>query len=233
VAERSRPDERADLAVVTRVLVVDDHAVIRGVIRLACVHSEGLDVVGECVDGTSALDACRTLAPDVVVLDLALPGDIQGFDVARRIRAEGLPIRILILTGRSDDQAVFDSIRAGADGFLEKTEGIRFVADALRRVSRGERVFTPGQERVALTELGRLARRARESSDLLDELTRREIEVLQHVGAGLTVKQVATRLGVSPRTVEAHLARLYRKLGVRNRVQALSRVASLGLIEVG
>jgi DNA-binding NarL/FixJ family response regulator len=217
---------------VTRVLVVEDHAVIRGVIRVACEQSEGIEVVGECVDGASALDACRELRPDVVVLDLGLPGDVQGFDVARQIRAERLPIRILVLTGRGDDQAVFDSIRAGADGFMEKTEGIRYVADALRRVALGERVFTPAQERVALAGLGRLARRARESSDALDDLTPRELEVLRHIGAGLSVKQVATRLRVSPRTVEAHLSRLYRKLGAQNRVQALSRAASLGLIDV-
>jgi DNA-binding NarL/FixJ family response regulator len=217
---------------VTRVLVVEDHAVIRGVIRLACEQSEGLEVVGECVDGASALDACRELLPDVVVLDLSLPGEIQGFDVARQVREEHLDVRILVLTGRSDEQAVFDSIRAGADGFLEKTEGIRFVADALRRVARGERVFTQAHERLALAELGRLARRARESSDALDDLTARELEVLRHVGNGLSVKQVATRLGLSPRTVETHLSKLYRKLGARNRVQALSRAASLGLIDV-
>jgi DNA-binding NarL/FixJ family response regulator len=217
---------------VTRVLVVEDHAVIRGVIRLACQDTDGLEVVGECVDGESAIAACIELRPDVVVLDLGLPGEVQGFDVARDIRSQRLPIRILVLTGRGDDQAVFDSIRAGADGFLEKTEGIRFVADALRRVARGERVFTPEHERVALAALGRLARRARESSDALDNLTPRELEVLRHLGAGLSVKQVASRLRVSPRTVETHLLRLYRKLGAQNRVQALSRAASLGLIDV-
>jgi len=217
---------------VTRVLIVEDHAVIRGVIRLACEHTDGLEVIGESVDGTAAIEACRALRPDVVVLDLGLPGDVQGFDVARQIRAEALPIRILVVTGRSDDEAVFESIRAGADGFLEKTEGIRFVADALRRVALGERVFSPAHDRVALVELGLLARRARESSNALDDLTPRELEVLRHVGAGLTVKQVASRLRVSSRTVETHLSRLYRKLGAQNRVQALSRAASLGLIDV-
>lgn len=223
----------AERQVATRVLVVEDHAVIRGVIRLACEHSSSLELVGECVDGASALEACRTLLPDVLLLDLSLPGEIQGFDIARQIRAEALPIRILVLTGRSDELAVFDSIRAGVDGYLEKTAGVRFVAEALERVSHGERVFTPGQERVAIAELGRLARRARESSGVRAHLTARELEILEHVSGGLTMKQVASRLGLSPRTVEAHLAKLYRKLGARNRVQALSRAASLGLIEIG
>jgi DNA-binding NarL/FixJ family response regulator len=168
-----------------------------------------------------------------VVLDLALPGETQGLDVARRIREEGLPIKILVLTGRTDDQTLFESIRAGVDGYLEKTAGVRFIADALERVARGERVFTGEQERSALTELGRLARQSRDASGMRAVLTSREIEILEHVGLGLTVKQVATRLRLSPRTVEAHLAKLYRKLGVRNRVQALSRASSLGLVEIG
>jgi DNA-binding NarL/FixJ family response regulator len=223
----------AERSVATRVLVVEDHAVIRSVIRVACENAPGLELVGECVDGASALEACRTLLPDVVLLDLSLPGELQGLDVAREIRAEALPVRILVLTGRSDEGAVFESVRAGVDGYVEKTAGVRFVAEALERVSHGERVFSPGQERVAIAELGRLARRTRESSGVRATITARELQILEHVSLGLTMKQVASRLGVSPRTVEAHLAKLYRKLGARNRVQALSRAASLGLIEIG
>ena len=221
------------VAAPARVLVVEDHAVIRGVIRLACEHADDLEVVGEVEHGEAALEACRSLRPDVVVLDLSLPGRLQGLDVARALRQEGLAARILVLTGRTDDQSVFDSIRAGADGYLEKTLGVRFIADALERLARGERVFTPEQERAAVAELGRVARRTREISGVRSQLTPRELEILEYVSVGLTVKQVATRLGLSPRTVETHLAKLYRKLGVRNRVQALSRAAALGLIEFG
>ena len=216
-----------------RILVVEDHPVLRGVIRLACEHSTGLEVIGEVDDGEAALEACRADRPDVMVLDLKLPGRIQGLEVARTIRGEGLPVKILVLTGRTDDQAVFESVRAGVDGYLEKTAGVRFIADALQRVAQGERVFTPDQERGAMAELGRLARQSRLSSGLRATLTPRELEILERVSEGLTVKQVATRLGLSPRTVEAHIAKLYRKLGVRNRVQAISRASSLGLIELG
>jgi DNA-binding NarL/FixJ family response regulator len=212
---------------------VEDHPVLRGVIRLACEHAAGLEVAGEVEDGESALEACRNGRPDVVVLDLALPGELQGLDLARTIRAEGLPIRILVLTGRTDDQALFESVSAGVDGYLEKTAGVRFIADALDRVARGERVFTAEQERGAVAELGRRARQAREVTEVRAHLTRREVEILEYVSLGLTVRQVATRLELSPRTVETHLAKLYRKLGVRNRVQALSKAASLGLIDFG
>jgi DNA-binding NarL/FixJ family response regulator len=166
------------------------------------------------------------------VLDLALPGTLQGLDVARTVRAEGIAERILVLTGSTDEQAVFEAIRAGVDGYLEKTAGVRFIADALLRVGAGERVFTPEQERVAVVELGRLARQARESSGVRATLTEREMQILELVSRGLTVKQVASRIGLSPRTVETHVAKLYRKLGVRNRVQAVSRAAALGIVEL-
>jgi DNA-binding NarL/FixJ family response regulator len=228
MATPSRPEPSFDV----RVLVVEDHPVLRGVVRLACEHTPGLALAGEVATGEEAIELCRSLRPDVIVLDLALPGPLQGLDVARAVRAERLGARILVLTGRTDEQALFDAIRAGVDGYLEKTAGVRFIADALLRVGAGERVFTPEQERVAVAELGRLARQARESSGVRASLTERELEILELVSRGLTVKQVATRLGISPRTVETHIAKLYRKLGVRNRVQAVSRAAALGIVEL-
>ncbi len=222
------PSPASDL----RVLVVEDHPVLRGVVRLACEHTPGLALAGEAGSGEEAVEACRTLRPDIVVLDLSLPGPLQGLDVARAVLAERTAGRILVLTGRTDEQAVFDAIRVGADGYLEKTAGVRFIADALLRVGAGERVFTPQQERVAVAELGRLARQAREFSGVRATLTERELQILELLSRGLTVKQVASRIGLSPRTVETHIAKLYRKLGVRNRVQAVSRAAALGLVDL-
>jgi DNA-binding NarL/FixJ family response regulator len=123
-------------------------------------------------------------------------------------------------------------MRAGVDGYLEKSSGVRSIADVLERVARGERVFTEEQERAALGQLGELVRVAREASDVAGSLTPRETEILQYVSYGFTMRQVANRLGLSPRTVEAHVAKLYRKLGVSNRVQAVSRAVSLGLIDL-
>ena len=228
MATPSGPEPSFDV----RVLVVEDHPVLRGVVRLACEHTLGLALAGEVATGEEAVELCRSLLPDVIVLDLALPGRVQGLDVARTVRAEGLGARILVLTGRTDEQALFDAIRAGVDGYLEKTAGVRFIADALLRIGAGERVFTPEQERVAVSELGRLARQARESSGVRSSLTERELEILELVSHGLTVKQVASRIGLSPRTVETHISKLYGKLGVRNRVQAVSRAAALGIVEL-
>ena len=217
---------------VTRVLVVEDHPLLRTVIKVACEQAASLEVVADMEDAESALEACRQVAPDVVVLDLSLAGQMQGLELARAIRAEGLPIRILVLTARTDDEAVFESVTIGVDGYLEKTAGVRMIAEALERVARGERVFTSAQMRGAISELGKRARYAREASGAKASLSERELEVLQRAALGLTVGQVARRLGISPRTVETHLTNAYRKLGARNRVQALSRASELGLVEL-
>src|SRR5262245_50189850 len=148
-----------------RVLVVEDHPLLRTVIRVACERTPELEVVADMEDGESALQACRSEAPDVVVLDLQLAGELQGLDLARRIRDEGLPIRILVLTARTDDEAMFECVTACVDGYLEKTSGVRVIADALRRVASGERVFTSAQMAGAIAELGRRARQARELSE--------------------------------------------------------------------
>ncbi len=229
VEERApRAEEAADV----RVLVVEDHPVLRGVLRLTCEHTPGLGLAGDVGTGEEALEAYRRTHPDLVVLDLSLPGEVQGLDVARAIRAEDRQTKILVLTARTDEQAIFEAIRVGADGYLEKTAGVQHIADALRRVGAGERVFSPEQERIALGELGRLAARSREAAEVRASLTDRELEILELVSRGMSVKQVAKRLGLSARTIESHIAKLYRKLGVRNRVQAVSRAASLGLIDL-
>ena len=216
----------------TRVVVVEDHPVIRGVIRLACEQAPALELVAEVESGEQGLAALRRTHADVLLLDLALPGELQGLDVARTARAEHLATRILVLSARSDDTAVFESVRAGADGFLNKGDGVRMIADALERVARGETVISAEQRRAAVSELGRLARRSRDEASAKAVLTDRELEILEYLAVGLTVKQVATRIGLSPRTVDTHIAKLYRKLGVKNRVQAISRATSLRLIDV-
>ena len=235
------PDPRPDRAAraltrpvaVTRVLVVEDHPLLRTVIRVACEQASSLEVVADVEDAETALDVCRRTTPDVIVLDLSLAGEMQGLDLARAIRAEGLPIRILVLTARTDDQAMFESVAIGVDGYLEKTAGVRMIAEALERVARGERVFTSSQMRSAISELGKRARFAREASVVKASLSDRELEVLQRAALGLTIGQAARQLGISPKTVETHLTNVYRKLGVRNRVRAVARACELGLVQIG
>jgi DNA-binding NarL/FixJ family response regulator len=222
----------ADVVASARILIVADQPVLRNVIRMACSASLHLEVAAEVASGREALDAYRFLFPDLVLIDVSLP-DMSGLEVARRLRREIPRPRILVLSGRTDDETLFESIRVGVDGYLEKTAGVQQVVAALERLAAGERLITPEQERSAIEELGRLVRRARESSGISPSITPREIEMLEHLGGGLTIQQVASRLGVSIRTVEARVAKLYRKLDASNRVQAVAKAADLGLIELG
>ncbi len=139
---------------------------------------------------------------------------------------------VLALTERLDGDVVLEVLRLGVEGYLDKADGLRTVADAIRRTAAGERVVDPRLEQAAVMALGRFARQAREGSEMQASLTPRERQILTMISRGFTMQQVGTRLGISARTVETHVAKLYRKLGVRTRVQAVSRAARLGLIDL-
>jgi len=168
----------------------------------------------------------------VLVLDVELP-DLDGVEVLRALRTQGYRGSVLVLSDRADGAAVLEAMRVGADGFLVKADGLRHVGDAVRRIVAGERVVDPALEQAAVIELGRFAKQAREGSEMSAALTEREMQVLALLSEGLTMQQIGRRLGISPRTVETHVAKLYRKLSVRTRVQAVARAASLGLVELG
>lgn len=164
------------------------------------------------------------------MLDLELP-DADGFRVLDDL-ADVRPRSVLVLANNADGDRVLQALRVGARGYVMKADGLRDLASTIRRVVAGERVMTPELEKDAIGALGRLARRARESADLEADLTQRQRQVLELLGDGRTMGQIASRLGISPRTVETHVTSLYRKLGVRTRVQAISRAATLGLVEL-
>ncbi|MGH2694603.1 MAG: response regulator [Actinomycetota bacterium] len=213
-----------------RIVVADDHTMLRRIVQMACEERESLELVGEAGDGPQAVEAVLEHRPDVLVLDLSLP-HFDGFEVARRVKQEAASTKILILTARDDARAVFDSMRADVEGFLDKSSDMDEIADAIEKIAAGERAFTAEQERGALDQLGSFLKRARESSRVGGSLTARELEVLLLIREGLTTRQMATRLHVSQRTVESHIEKLYRKLGVNSRVQAVARGAELGMFE--
>jgi len=207
-----------------RVLVVDVHPVIRGVARLACAGSDDLELVAEAVDAGEALIAVTALSPHVVILDLDLPDD-GGRDTMERLNEARYPGAVLAMSDRSDGAAVLEALKLGVQSYLIK-------GTALRALAAGERLIDPDLEQGAVMELGRFARKAREGSETAAKLTQREHEILGYISEGLTMHQIGTRLGISPRTVETHVSKLYRKLGVRTRVQAVRRAANLGLIDL-
>jgi DNA-binding NarL/FixJ family response regulator len=215
---------------VARVVIAGGHPVIRGVVRLSCADAGGLDVVGETDDVEGAVELCRRLAPDVLVVDVDL--DEDGTRTIARLRGDAVDTPIVVLSDRTDGPTVLSALRLGVRGYVGKNDGLRSVGSAIRRVAGGDRAVAPELEQAAVAALGSLARQAREGSEMRANLTPREHEILQMVSEGLTMQQVGSRLGISPRTVETHVAKLYRKLGVRSRVQAVARAAQLGLIDL-
>jgi DNA-binding NarL/FixJ family response regulator len=204
---------------------------VREIVALACNERPLLQVVGQAGDGFEALEQCALLDPDVVVLDLVLPG-LSGFDVLVRLREQSPSTRVLIVSGRDDPAAVFECVRLGADGYLDKTGSVDEIAAAVEAVGQGTKVFSVEHRRAVHVELGELIRRSRQAASLAARLTRREREILDLLAWGLSTRLMASRLGVSERTAEAHTRSLYRKLGVRGRVQAVHRAAEMNLVKL-
>ena len=217
-------------AAVARVVIAGGHPVIRGVVRLSCADAGGLEIAGEAEDVVQAGELCRALNPDVLVVDV--DGDEDAAGAIARLRGDAVDTPIVVLSDRTDGTSVLTALRLGVRGFVGKNDGLRSVGSVIRRVADGERVIAPELERAAVAALGSLARQAREGSEMRASLTPREHEILLMVSQGLTMQQAGSRLGISPRTVETHVAKLYRKLGVRTRVQAVARAAQLGLIDL-
>lgn len=194
-----------------RVLVVDDHEVVRAGLRMLLGRATGIEVVGEAADGAAAVEAVAGLAPDVVLMDLSMP-ELDGVEATRRI-AETYPAsRVLVLTSFSDQTRIMDALGAGADGYLLKHSDPDDIAKAIRVVHDGGSPLDPKAARALLE-----SRRVRTSGP---QLTDREREVLGLVRDGLSNKQIARRLGIAERTVKAHLTSVFQRLGVTDRTQA-------------
>lgn len=214
-----------------RVLVVDDHPMVRRLIRTICEGDPDLTVVGEAGEVGEVLEAVSRLSPDLVVLDLVLPGG-DGLALARRVR-EGHPeTKLLVLSARSEPEVILEAIRAGAHGFLDKAASSEEIAEALGVIARGGRVFSAELERRALAGLGSLARRTREAARWRERLTEREREILQLLARGAGARETAAALHLSVGTVRAHLTDVYRKLDVRGRVEAIGLASRLGLVDL-
>ena len=207
------------------------HPLVRDAVVRSCERVGAVQVVDEVGDGRGLLSACRARVPQVIVLDDDLD-EGHGIEALRALREAGVPSRVLVLTDRDDGASILEALKLGVRGYLGKADDLRDVGTAVQRIATGERLIDPDLEQAAVMALGAFARQAREGSEMQATLTPREHQILVLVSDGLTMQQVASRLGISPRTVETHVAKLYRKLGVRTRVQAVSRAAQLGLIDL-
>jgi DNA-binding NarL/FixJ family response regulator len=202
-----------------RVLVADDHTIVRSGIRHVLESEQDFEVVGEAGSGTEAIALATTLQPDVVVLDISMP-DLSGLEVAARLRGSGTT-RVLILSMHNNAEYVLESVRAGAHGYLLKDTAATELRSAIRAVCRGESYFSPPVAS-RLTAAVRGEHETRRSA--VDQLTGREREVLVGIARGWTNKEIAADLGISHRTVETHRESLMRKLQIRT-VAELTRFA--------
>jgi two-component system, NarL family, response regulator LiaR len=197
------------------VLIVDDHQMVRQGLRFLLEQEDGIQVLGEAADGPSAIQAVRTLAPTVVLLDLFLPGQ-DGLSVLAQIKQDRPATEVLMLTSSQDDQHLLAAVRAGALAYLPKTAGVDQVVTSVRAAARGESVLEP---RLA-ARLVREVRQATVRRRPLDQLSPRELEVLAALARGRTNRQIAKALQIGEETVKAHVSSILAKLGLADRTQA-------------
>ncbi len=211
-----------------RILIAEDHAVVRQAMRVMLEMEPELSVVGEAQDGGEALTLAEQLKPDLVLMDIRMEG-MDGVEATRRLRQDHPDIGILVLTGFGEDAVLLKAVEAGAHGFLLKDSSALEVKDAILRVVDGESLVTPSLLRKLLDEF---AHREREAHPAHDELTPREMEVLEALARGLSNEAIAKELVISQKTVKTHLGSIFSKLHVEGRVQAMLYAIREGLVKV-
>ena len=211
-----------------RVLVVDDHPLYREGLVTAMSAMPGVEVVGEAGDGHAAVEAARRLSPDVVVMDLHMPG-LNGIDATRQVVAAQPSVAVLVLTMLDGDDSVFAAMRAGARGYLLKGADRGEIARAVAGVANGEVVFSAGIASRVLAFFAAGPGAAAAALDPFPGLTEREREILDLVARGLTNAEIARRLVVSDKTVRNHVSNVFTKLQVAGRAEAVARARDAGL----
>lgn len=212
-----------------RVMVVDDHPMWRDAVERD-LQAAGLEVVGVAANGQEALARFPAARPNVVVLDLQIPAP-NGVEVTAEIVRQDPSVRVLILSASGEQSDVLDAVKAGATGYLVKSASREELLTAVRRVSEGDTVFTPGLAGLVLGEYRRLSDAPDKADDGTPQLTERETEVLKMVAKGMSYKQIAERLVLSHRTVQNHVQNTLRKLQLHNRVQLTRYAIEQGLDE--
>jgi DNA-binding NarL/FixJ family response regulator len=218
---------------VIEVLLADDQALVRGGFRALLDAEDDIAVVGEAGDGRQAVSLTRQKKPDVVLMDIRMPG-LDGLQATREVASDAalVDVRIVILTTFELDEYVFEALRSGASGFLVKdTEPVDLLA-AVRLVASGEALLSPSVTRRVIEEFASRAKQP-PPSEALDELTEREREVMALVAEGLSNEEIADRLVVSPATAKTHVSRAMVKLGARDRAQLVVLAYEHGLVRPG
>jgi two-component system, NarL family, response regulator LiaR len=229
-----------DRARQARVLIADDHALVREGLRAVLEAEGGIEVVGEAGDGLRAVEACRELRPDVVLMDVRMPG-VDGLEATRRIKGEMPAVSVVMVTMHENPDYLLEAVRAGAAGYVLKDASGERIAEAVRRTIAGD---SPLEQGLTMRLLERLAGRegsgagttgseAAPPRELPEGITPREAEVLGLMSRGLTNPEIGAELGISRGTAKVHVQNIIAKLGVSDRTQAAVRAVELGLFEPG
>ena len=215
-----------------RVLIADDQALVRGGFRSILEGQDDIEVVGEAEDGAATVDATLRLLPDVVLMDIRMPG-MDGIEATRRLAARGSASRVLVLTTFDVDDYVYEAMKAGASGFLLKTAPPRQLADAVRTVAAGEALLAPSVTRRLVEQFVRRPPPGAAVPPGLEALTERELDVLRLLARALSNAEIAGELVLSEATVKSHVNRILGKLDLRDRAQAIVLAYESGLVEPG
>ena len=213
-----------------RIILADDHVMVRQGIRQFLEEAGDVEVVAEAGDGAEAVRAVEAHQPDVAVLDIRMPG-VTGVEATRQIKARFPQVRVLVLTAYDDDPYVFALLQAGADGYVLKTASGDELVRAVRTVHGGRTALSP--EIAAKVVRQATSGRPEGAADQVEPLTDREIEVLRLAARGLTNRAIGHELGISHRTVQGHLANIYGKMGVNSRTEAVTEALRRGWIIIG
>jgi len=213
-----------------RVLIADDHAIVRAGLRTLIAAEPGMELVGEATGGHDAIQMAGTLNPDVAVLDLSMP-DLDGLEATRRIKRETPTVRVLILTVHEDEALLREAIRSGASGYIIKHAAESELVSAIHTVEIGETYVHPKMIRALLADTEGVKRSPAPGNAPRDVLTPRETDVLRLLAQGYTNRQIAAELSLSVRTVEGHRANLTEKLGLHSRVELVRFARENGLLD--
>jgi DNA-binding NarL/FixJ family response regulator len=211
------------------VVIADDQALVRGGFRMILDAREDMEVVGEAGDGSEAVDLVARLAPDVVLMDVRMPG-VDGIEATRRIVRSGSPARVIVLTTYDLDEYVFAALRAGASGFLLKDVRPADLVEGIRVIAEGNALLAATVTRRLLDRVAHTLPDGSAGAEDLAELTDREAEVLRLVALALSNAEIARRLVVSEATIKTHVSAVLRKLGLRDRIQAVVFAYDIGLV---
>jgi DNA-binding NarL/FixJ family response regulator len=215
-----------------RVLICDDQALVRGGFRAILDARPEIEVVGEAENGAQAVGLTQRRHPDVILMDIRMPV-LDGIEATRKLVADGSPARVIVLTTFDLDEYVHAAIRAGASGFLLKDVTPANLVEAIGIVAQGDALLAPSVTRRLLERFATTLPVGDRSTDALAELTAREVEVLRLLAAGLSNAEIAAELVVSEATVKTHISSVLRKLGLRDRVQAVIVAYETGLVRLG